>query len=52
MITNEDIKALVTYFNSLTAVPSGLETIVAKLKCMNIINDQDAELRSLMAGGN
>ena len=52
MITNEDIKALVTYFNSLTAVPSGLETIVAKLNCMDEINDQDAILRSLMAGGN
>ena len=52
MITNEDIKALVTYFNALTTVPTGLETIVAKLNCMDEINDQDAELRRLMAGGN
>ena len=50
MITKEDIKALTTYFNSLQEVPSTLETIVAKLNCMDTINDQDAILMSLVGG--
>ena len=48
MITNDDIKALVTYFDSLSSVPTGLEVIVEKLECMDDINDKDARIRELM----
>lgn len=51
MISKEDIKALDTYFKSLTTIPSGLEIVVQKIDKANIINTAQDELIALMNDG-
>ena len=51
MITKEDVKALVTYFQSLTSVPEELTKVVSKLECLDTINDAQASLIELSNEG-
>ena len=51
MISKEDISLLVEYFETLTTVPTGLETTVLKLTHIDNINKEQDALMELVQGG-